>query len=610
MKNKGLNLEEILNQKVHDDELLEVPLRDGVLKFYLAIAGAFFLVAFGYLVFLGIIRRAFYSERAFVNANQIVILNPLRGVIFDRFNKPLIQNEEIFNIILIPSALPKDLKERNNFYDKITETIDMSRDELKLILKNTNPEAANRILLKKIADPQKMLALKALNSRAIQIEGDFQRFYPDDEIFSHLFGYLGAAAESDLKEKDYLSFTDDIGQTGLESVYDRDLRGQTGKLVRFRDARGNFLEEKILTSPTAGQSLKTNIDGELQRYFHNSLKKGLQKIGSFAGVGLAINPQNGEILALISLPDFNPNIFNRFENKKALDSLLNDFQRPLFNRAISGLYNPGSTIKPLVATAALAEGVIKPEKEIFSAGFIEIPNPYNPDKPSRFLDWKPHGWVNLYSALARSSNVYFYSVGGGFDEIEGLGINKLMSWWRLFGLGQTSGVDLAGEKEGFLPDPKIKKGSRWLLGDTYNVSIGQGDLLLTPLQLLNSITAIANGGFVYKPMVKQGQPEILYNLSRFKSVLQKVEKGMLETTQKTYGTAYIMRDLPMSVAAKTGSAQTNNNKKINALFLGYAPVPDPQIAVLVLVEDAKEGSLNAAPIAKEVLAWYYENRIK
>ncbi len=214
---------------------------------------------------------------------------------------------------------------------------------------------------------------------------------------------------------------------------------------------------------------------------------------------------------------------------------------------------------------------------------------------------------------------------GGSDNIKGLGIEKLKEYWGKFGLGETTGIDLPGENNGFLPDPKEKEqrtGEPWRLGDTYNVSIGQGDLLITPIQLINYIAAIANGGKIFQPfivkkiisedghVIKERQPKILKDYSEFDNYIKEVQKGMVDVVEKSYGTAYLLNDLPVMVAAKTGTAQIEGNEKINAFFVGYAPTDNPQLVVLVLVENAREGSLNAVPIAKDVFNWYYYNRLK
>jgi penicillin-binding protein 2 len=314
----------------------------------------------------------------------------------------------------------------------------------------------------------------------------------------------------------------------------------------------------------------------------------------------------------------------------------------LFNRAISGAYTPGSAIKPMVALAALKENIIDPKKQILSTGYIEIPNPYDPEKPSRFLDWKAHGWVDLRSALARSSNVYFYEIGGGFEGLKGLGVNKLKEYWQRFLLGAKTGIDLPSESSGFLPDPEEKEertGQIWRIGDTYNVSIGQGDLLLTPIQLINFIASIANGGKIYRPRLvscathdNSNNPNLhpndsnrsdnsdtglyhsdcglLMDYSEWQKEIKEVQKGMEDAVEKYYGTANLLSFLPMSAAGKTGSAQVANNTRTNAFFVGYAPAENPEIAILVLMENAREGSLNAVPIAKDVLEWYYYNRIQ
>jgi penicillin-binding protein 2 len=268
-----------------------------------------------------------------------------------------------------------------------------------------------------------------------------------------------------------------------------------------------------------------------------------------------------------------------------------------------------------VGIAALEEGVISPQREIFSPGYLEIPNPYNPDKPTRYADWRYQGNVNLYSALAQSSNVYFYTVGGGAGDIKGLGITKLRNWWQEFNFGVPTGIDLPGEAKGFLPSPEWKEKTQkrsWLLGDTYNVSIGQGDFLVTPIQLLSYIGAVANGGKIYRPYIVQelNQPKINKDLTGILSQIKEAQKGMRMGVTSPMGTSYRLNDLPFEVAAKTGSAQVKNNTQENAFFVGYAPYQNPKIAILVLIENSKEGSLNAVPIAKDVLSWYYENRLK
>jgi len=349
-------------------------------------------------------------------------------------------------------------------------------------------------------------------------------------------------------------------------------------------------------------------------------------------VGIALDPRNGEVLALVNLPGFDGNILagsGRNEEKKAI---LNSPHKPLFNRAVSGAYTPGSTIKPLVAVAALKEGVIGSARKIFSPGYIDIPNPYNPEAFTRYNDWRYQGNVDVSSAIAQSSNVYFYVVGGGAPQgvdpqilagggyVSGLGINRLHSWWQKFLLGARTGIDLPREAEGFLPTPDWKEkrtGQPWLLGDTYNVSIGQGDLLTTPIQLLSYIAAIANGGTIYEPALnaERSGPNPRANLSEFLPEIKEVQKGMERAVESPLGTAHLLSDLGFRVAAKTGTAEVRSKTGENAFFVGYLPsaeagAPEESpLAILILVENSIEGSLNTVPIAKDVLNWYYWNRV-
>ena len=331
-------------------------------------------------------------------------------------------------------------------------------------------------------------------------------------------------------------------------------------------------------------------------------------MGRTSGAGLIIDPRNGEVLSLLSFPSYDGN---------NVAAYLDNSNRPLFNRAVSGVYSPGSTIKPIHAAAALNEGVVQPTDQFFSAGYIDIPNPYNPEAPSRFVDWKPHGWVDVYSALARSSNVYFYIIGGGFQDQKGLGIERLHKYWERFGFDKTTGIDIPGESSGFLPTVEEKEertGDIWRIGDTYNVSIGQGDFRITLTRLLSAIAAIADGGTAYVPHLLLGEEsKVMLDLTDMAQAFQDVRQGMRDVVEKDYGSGYLLIDIPMSIGAKTGTPQFAGNTKMNALLVGYAAKDDnsvPEIAILVLIEDAKEGSLNAIPIARDVLRWYYENRIK
>lgn len=640
MKKKELFLEEaVLDDLASGLEILELPLPKKAFRW----AAIFFLalvVLVGWrLIFIGVWQNGFYGERSLMNMGKIDTVRPQRGIIFDSDNKPLVENIPSFRLNLNLAELFKNNNDRARIIGEIEQALNLPNGYIANLLKEVNLENQSSLTIARELSVDEVIKIKNLNLAGVQIEDDFKRQYADGQIFSQMLGYTGQVNKDDLANNPSLAFNGIIGKSGLESYYDSKLQGQDGQTINYRNFKGEIIDKQLLKNPTAGYGLYSTIDNGLQKYFYNRLQQALDTFGSKAGVGIAMNPQTGEILALVSLPSF--------DNNKITSAGLNDPNQPFFNRAISGSYPPGSTIKPLVAFAALKENVISPDAQIYSAGYLEIPNPYQPDKPSIFKDWKQNGWVNLYSAIAKSCDIYFYAVGGGLPksyqptgilsgvgDISGLGIDRLKQYWQQFGLGKETGIDLPNENDGFLPDIQSKEkntGDIWRLGDTYNVSIGQGDLLLTPLQLINYISAVANGGKIYQPfivkkimsedgkVIQETNPKIIEDYSSDSQIFKEVQQGMIDAVSKTYGTANLLTSLPISAAAKTGSAQMENNTKTNAFFVGYLPVEaltkagvplDKQIALLVLVENAQEGSLNAVPVAKDVLNWYYNNRLK
>ena len=600
-------MEDILADHLREDDLIEVPLNSQVFRAFWAVVLLLAAAAVFQLLNLGFTNHSFYRTRSLANMSYSLQEPAPRGIIFDRFGVPLVENESALNVFLVPHELPDDVEERAEVLEIVARTLGLNGEELESKLKEKDWHFSEKFLLEDEPDHAEIATLESNNFPGVRIESSFNRVYRDPKAFSHVLGFVGLTDQEDLNNNSELFIDDEVGKAGLEAYYDSRLRGENGREVYLRDALGEVKDREDSVLGVAGEDLKTFIDAEFQEYFYNRLQSGLQVLGRSVGVGIALNPQNGEVLALFNIPGVDA-------SDPALS--LNDKNRPFFNRAISGLYTPGSAIKPLHAAAALSDKIISPEKQIFSAGYIEVPNPYNSSNPSRFLDWKAHGWVDARSALTRSSNVYFYEVGGGFEDQIGLGIERLREWWRKFGLNDKTGIDLPGEESGFLPSPAWKEetqGDAWRLGDTYNIAIGQGDLLITPLELLNFISAIAEGGIFYKPRVADlgGGPEIIRDLSgEIGDSLPVVQEGMRDAVLKSYGTAAMLDSLPFEAAAKTGTSQILNNEKLNAFFVGYAPYENPQIAILVLVEDAREGSLNTVPIAYDVFLWYYNNRIK
>lgn len=615
MKN-DIFFEDALNDEwSRDYNIVEVEFSNKPFFYILIFVLIFILIFILRLGFLNIILGNEFNAKAEINSGKKELISPPRGMIYDRNGKILAENKLSYEASLNIDEFIKN----ENLRDKTLKTAENvlgipAEDVLALINERIKSNLTDPIILKSNLSQNELVTLNSLNLKTIQIINGYTRFYPDGEVFSSILGYVGLPSKDDLKNRPYLTNQIFTGKTGIEYQHDKDLVGIPGIILNKRDARGNILLTQKVQEPQTGKNLTLTIDSELQKFVFNKMKENLSLLGRTSGVIIILNPQNGEILTMASFPSYDNNIFSNFFKKDDIAKIINNELSPLLNRAISGKYAPGSTIKPLVGVAVLAEKIISPNKTIFSPGYLDIPNPYNPSTPTRFLDWRYQGDVNLYSAIAQSSNVYFYEVGGGFGDIKGLGINKLIEWWKKFGLGSKTKIDLPGEIDGFLPTPEwyektFKK--PWLLGNTYNVSIGQGDLEITPIQLINYINAIANGGKLFKPyLLKESEPEVLNDLSYLSNEINEVKKGMIQAVNSPLGTAHLLADLPIQIAGKTGSAQIKQNKAENAFFVGFAPADNPQISVLVLVENARQGSLNAVPIAKDVFQWFYNNRIK
>lgn len=599
-------------------DCMEMPLSKGAFSLVVVVTVIVVTVVFGKVFYLGVNAGTFYKNRAVANVSDITVKPAERGIFFDRNGEPLVRNIPTFRAVLnLSDFLKKSQEEQDRELEELSRIVMVQKNEMKSWLSDVDLERQSAIVIARDLSIEQVAAVKNIAFNDVQIENDFTRQYEEPGPFSHVTGYVGLVSEKDMEGDPDLLLNDLIGKSGLELQYDDELRGKNGAIVDYRNAKNESLGQKTEIASERGNNVYLTIDGDLQSYFYKRLKEQLQGMGKIAGAGIAMDPKSGEVLAMVSLPSF--------DNNNITTQDLTSPNRPLFNRAIAGVYNPASTIKPLVATAALSEGIIAPDRKILANGYIEIPNPYTPDQPSRFNDWKVHGWIDMYDAIARSSNIFFYTVGGGYQDIKGLGVSKLNEYWRRYRLDQRTGIDLPGEKVGFLPNPAEKEertGTPWRIGDTYHVSIGQGDLMITPIELINYIASIAADGKMFRPFLvkrivnekgdtaRETQPEVIADNSDLLPAIREVQKGMMDGSQKPYGTSYLLRDLPFVTASKTGSAQIQGNTKLNAFYVGYAPAEDPKIAILILIEDARDGGGNAVPVAHDVLKWYYENRLK
>ena len=441
-------------------------------------------------------------------------------------------------------------------------------------------------------------------------QGELGRLYPQGVAFSHLLGFIGRVERYHLsRDERYLPF-DFVGKSGIEGFYETFLRGEHGSMEKQITAGGEITQGPFQTPAKPGNTLTLTVDGEVQKKLYEVLEIQREKFKSPGAAGIVLDPTNGALLALVSLPSFDNNAFN--------PSLLDDPSKPLFNRAIGGEYPPGSTIKPFLALGALKEHVIDPKKIIYDQGKIEVRSVYNPDIVWTFRGWKALGEVDMRRAIAMSSNIYFYTIGGGYGEMKGLGIEKINQYLRLFGWGRKTGIDLEGERQGLLPLPEWKKEmlkEEWFIGDTYNSSIGQGFLRITPLQLALASAAVANGGTVYKPylverIIDQGEREIFRHLPEMirKDFIDPehvavIKEGMLQAVDS--GTVWRLKDLRVKVGAKTGTAQVGLGKPYHGWVTLFAPYENPKIVLTILVENGVGGEQSAVPAAKEFLEWYF-----
>lgn len=407
------------------------------------------------------------------------------------------------------------------------------------------------------------------------------------------------------------------GMSGLEANYEDILRGTPGESIDEVDAKGNIISSGVSKNSLAGKNLLTSIDKDLQIKLTEIIKSVADERGFSGGAGIVIDIKTGEVLAMVSVPEFDPNLLSSGNKVSAgtISGLINDPKKPFINRAISGLYPPGSIVKPIVALGALNEGVITPEKQILSTGSISIPNPYFPDKPSIFPDWKPLGLMDMRNALAYSSDVYFYEVGGGFQQQKGLGAFNLKKYYSLVGFGESTGIDLQGEKIGFIPDPDNHKSKRnWTIGDTYHMAIGQGDMLVTPMQIAVYTAALASDGVLLYPHIVQGivdndkkVTEVLPYSARKTSILpaeyfKVVKEGMRGSA--TYGTASGLSGLSIHVAAKTGTAEIGDTGRVHSWSIGFFPYENPRLAFTVLMENGSVKNLVGATYAvSQMVSW-------
>ncbi len=647
-----------------------------------------FAILIGQLARLQFLQGTGFQEEAVVNRVRVVREKAPRGVIYDRDGRILARNTAAYAVAIIPAELPDDpdyaisqqkrLALYQDVYDLIHEKLGETpepvaemtptpeTDENQLVLDVSQPPWPSVLT---VAEMDELVAQRELGSAflpvivaqnlprdvalqvqeetyrlpGVQIQLISRREYPSGLYTSHVIGYMGPIPQE--KEKAYAEkgYAPDawVGWSDLEYQYEDELHGKPGVRVIEVDVKGR--EKHVIdqpSEPSPGHNLILSLDLELQKIMFDALVAGVNPRRSSSAAAVAVDPRTGYVLGIVSLPSYDNNVFADGITEDEYKAISEAPGHPLLDHAISGIYPPGSTFKLVTAAAGLQEKVITRKTILNAPGIIYLPNrnfPDNPDLAQPFVCWihksgGEHGDINVTYAIAESCDIFFYKVGGGFPptEFEGLGVQTLADYARYFGFGELSGIDLPGENTGLVPNPKwkrIAKGERWVTGDTYNMAIGQGDVLATPLQVTMMTAAVANDGILYQPQVVAAITDSENHLLKFNRPLVRreipvdarhfdtVREGMWMVVNWEYGTAKDVALPDVEVAGKTGTAEffdpeigrdLAGNLPSHAWFTAFAPYEHPEIAITVFVYNGGEGSMVAAPIARDILRQYFE----
>jgi penicillin-binding protein 2 len=585
------------------------------------------------LVQLQVIDYGYFTERSQGNRIRIEAVPPIRGLMFDRQGRVLAENLPAYQLELIPEQVPDidDTLQRLADLGLIDSTQIPRLKELSETSLRFQPVALNlRLDDEQIAT----FAIQRPRFPGVDFRPRLVRHYPQGEAIAHVVGYVGAMSTSDLEKVDASRYagTTQAGKTGVENSYESRLHGDSGFRHIVTNARGRHVQAESLerqesipedATPTPGHNLYLSIDLELQQL-------ATELLTDRRGAVVAIDPWTGEVLTLVSAPTFNPNLFAVGMSSAQFGAFQSDLDRPLFNRAVRGTYPPGSTIKPMLAIAALETGATNLEHKSVCRGFFILPNTTH-----RYRDWKPqgHGEVDIHDAIEQSCDVYFYEIS---NEI---GIDRMHDYLDRFGLGSPTGIDVSGERPGLVPNREWKRKSfrtrsdqRWFQGETVIASIGQGYMLATPLQLASATAALATRGVRYQPRIVAAWEDPLTGERTLTSPLRLPDVELEQDThwddiigamnsvmQGVRGTARAVGSgAPYNMAGKSGTAQVfsvaqdeeydedeiEERLKDHALFIAFAPIENPQIAVAVIVENGSSGSGVAAPIARAIMDHY------
>ncbi len=654
-----------------------------ILRGLILLAGIIFI---GQLVRIQFVQGQGLQARADANRFRLVEVRGQRGVMYDRNGELLVRNRPSFDIVAIPANLPSDNDEARAVLELLEDIIlTASGANLPLheqaiadppetgsgqIGQQGLPQFRERLSVDQVigkvnaamqggayrpvviagrVNSQTAFAVAEQSHRlpGIELSVTPVREYLSGGLTSHLIGFMGPIPEAyvgSYQEAGYRP-NDQVGLAGLELTFEKALRGIDGRRNIEVDVNGREVRTVGDIFPSApGNNLVLTIDVRLQELMEQALQRGLDASKANVGVAIAMDPRNGDVLGMVSLPTYDNNLFARGITPREYQALIDNKHLPLLNHAISALYPPGSVFKIVAAGGALQEGVIDENTRLGDSfdgrvdGIIYVDNRFFPDDSryaQPFYCWihtygTGHYRVNVREAMAVSCDTFFYQISGGYRKtFEGLGIDKLVDYTKVFGFGELTGIDLPGENSGLVPTPRWKRltyAETWSAGDTYNMSIGQGALLVTPMQMLNATAAIANGGILYRPqlvhqivdtegrVIEQFQPEVIRGLPLDPEVVDIVREGLWGAVNYPNGTAKALTVPGITVAGKTGTAEfydpeipltASGRLPYHAWFTAFAPYEDPEIAVVVFVYNGGEGSATALPVAQDILRGYF-----
>jgi penicillin-binding protein 2 len=560
--------------------------------------------------YLQVIKHNDLLEQSEKNRIKAISLPPARGLIFDRNGELLVNNMPTYRLKVIPEKVD-NLKEKLDELKNLINLTDNELDDFNKKLKLNQP--FHPITLKaKLNDKQlsKFMVNKHHYS-GFSAEPYLIRHYLYTDILAHVVGYVGRINDKDLQSLDSDRYKGSAytGKLGIEKYYENLLHGQPGSLIVETNVKGRVLKTLKEVSPISGQDLHLTLDIGLQ-------KKSYDSLGEHTGSVIVMNPNNGEVLAMVSKPGFDPNLFVNGISQKDYSLLINSSEKPLFNRSIKGGYEPGSTIKPYMALVALKHSIIDLKYNMLSKGFFQLPN-----QERKYHDWKKggHGQVDIVQSLAQSVNTFYY------DLAVKIGIDRIHSFLDQFKFGVASGIDLQGEKTGLLPSRAWKNANKntiWYPGETVITGIGQGYLTTTPLQLATAVSILANRGTQVTPHLrdKSNKPKGSF-IDLPKPFWDVIHQGMIAVVHDIKGTAFAVKPKGYLIAGKSGTSQVYGKKeedvyekndelpkhlRNHALFVAFAPADSPEIAVVVVAEHGHSGSKVAAPIAAEIIDYYMQ----